>query len=89
VGSLESIRKDPLRRQVLDTEFCELFLMSKSTSPMAWVWLPWEQLANSAKIVAKRDHWQGVLEVGLEDGPWGDVPQDHFAVLRACSPLHS
>jgi TorA maturation chaperone TorD len=78
---LKSAQDSPDIREEIDAEFCRLFLMSKATSPMASVWLPGEQLANGARIAALVDGWQEQLDVELNDGPWGNLPRDHFAML--------
>ncbi|MFT6040811.1 MAG: TorA maturation chaperone TorD [Gammaproteobacteria bacterium] len=78
---VKDLRDQPESMELLEAEFCKLFLMSKATSPQASVWAGGEQLAKAAAIAAQVDHWQSVLDVELVDGPWGNVPKDHFAVI--------
>lgn len=80
-AEVQDLRDKPESLELLDAEFCRLFLMSKATSPQASVWAGGEQLAKAAAIAAQVDHWQSVLDVELVDGPWGNVPKDHFAVI--------
>lgn len=80
-AEVQALSTNPDSQELLDVEFCRLFIMGKATSPLASVWLQGEQLANGAKLTVLVEQWQDALGVGLEDGPWGNAPKDHFAVI--------
>ncbi len=63
------------------TEFCSLFLIGKRTSPHASAWIGSNPAETGATVSRAVTEWMEQLGVEVAPGSWGNIPQDHLAVL--------